>query len=189
MLTKAMMFFGITIYRNSLGYYFQLVNKIKDLNENNVEWIINNYTDIEQKNLKLIVLNKEVLGNLLGEIIKFNIPVKPESKFKKTEEKIINTEQLKLGDEEIASIMIDKLASNYGWTIDYILDNVDIYQYNHLSKAMGYREKRDAYNKILVHHSPSEALKQYTSETENLSFEEGLKRLDNLPKPPKRKDS
>lgn len=159
MLSNAVRVHGRRIYKRGIGHVLKLLAYIEQIDPKGkgpdpaVIWALREFTDIRFPGLFVRFKRMESMV-IVSDIISVNIPKSTGSKTGS-----------KGGDiEEMAVLMVDTLASEYGWTYDWILDNVTMDTFIKLSQAIQKRTKSEKTNDqmiaLLTAHDPNTALKR-----------------------------
>jgi hypothetical protein len=174
MLLKKISIDGVEYYRRGIGYFIRLTNIIKkpEVTASEKAWILETYTNIKPK-VRYILKGK--YEYIIRGVIDFNVRHTEQTKAEETEGEQTN---------HIATF-IDLLCHSYGWTIDYILENVDIFQAEELTKAILKREKMWLNKLALVQHNPGELNRLLDGTETHMSTAEALDRVKHI-KPRKR---
>lgn len=161
---------GITIYRKGLGYMLKV---LQAMNEYSADEAIKTYlltpgTEMPSINREIIILALRIFTDIknpvrltkndmkkalqiMFEAIKFN---SPPSVFKSGQGAAGEAKPV----DELAAGMIDTLAAAYGWTIDYILENIDLYSFIQLRDAIQRRQADEMMIDTIAAHDPKQIL-------------------------------
>lgn len=156
MLIKAKKFQGYTLFRRGMGHVFRLM----ELAHNDTVCaitpaLISYYTDmiipfIDLKRSALIRMftrHPESMFRLTREVLTFNLPpvetqvggTTSDAPDRETDSH--DRSHTTAENEKLITGYIDILASAYSWTLDYILENIDMIQARELVNAIKEREK------------------------------------------------
>lgn len=173
MLLKTANYRGLEIYRKGIGYYYKLNYLMTSKSKEAIYWILSNYT-----NMKFIKFNMKFrpryIIDIMVEVIRFNIK-------KRMTDEVKNTPRM--SEEDSIGHIIDILAGSYGWTIEYILENVDVFQLDILLKAINRRDKNIFTKYAMATHDPKGLMEMLNPEVEELSLDEVMNKISNIKTP------
>lgn len=166
MILKGKVFNGVTVYRKGIGYFLKLLQILKDyqalkavnlylinrsktlpiLSREALIYPLRVFTDIKRPAAFMRRDMKKTV-EILMEIMRFNSIPSVQSKAEK-----------ETGIDDVAAWVIDTLAgAGYSWSVDYILDRIDLPTVYQLKRMATERRAHEYSMALLIQHSPKAA--------------------------------
>lgn len=172
MLTKVKTNGKYLIYRRGIGYLYRLnalINgkNINNLSESDLIWVLKNYTNIKHPMLFVYISGMKKALEIVKKVIEFNTDPEKSRGGKTT------------NPEDALTAVVDILASQYGWDLDYILSTIDIFQARELVKMIRKRQENENMVSIMIAHDPQGIIKaiEKSNGVERMSWEDAEKML------------
>lgn len=161
---------GVGVVLKLLAYLDAISPKDKGPNQALV-WALREFTDIRFPGLFVRFQQGRAMV-ILDSIMKANVPKSNGSK----------SGGKKQDFEELAAGIVDTLASEYGWSAQWILEHIDLHTFDILAKQIHMRNRAQATNRqmidLLIAQNPKQALKriQENAGMETMTAEQAFKR-------------
>lgn len=142
MITKVLQYDKYIIKRLGIGWVIKLINVAKGISLDNLDEL----TEV-MKHFISPIPEKENLLPVITKIIEFN--------FKHNNKKSANNGEIDY--DKLTTIIVHTLSKNYGWSINYILDEVDFYQAHELMECINMDKLNSIYEQLIITHSPGKS--------------------------------
>jgi hypothetical protein len=160
---------GAIIFRKGIGYFMKL---LQAMNENGTDetvkkFLFNPGSEMPSVSREIIILCLRIFTDiknpvrltrlkmveaigLMIDCVKFNSP----PAILKSEPSSSRQKSV----DELAAGIVDILASEYGWTVDYIMEQVDLYEFCQLRDAINERKSNEMTIGAIIAHDPKQTL-------------------------------